>query len=69
MKRLKKTKNKKDIINLFRPKEETDENTIKDLRNPFRMKTIRDIRNLFKSENKKYCYKTVRVGNFWSNNL
>ena len=26
-----KTKNKKDIRNIFRPKEETDENTIKDL--------------------------------------
>ena len=45
----------KDVINLFRLKEENK--AIKD-------RMIRDIRNLFGKKKENY-YKPVRVGNFW----
>ena len=45
----------KDIINVFRLKEENK--AIKD-------RMIRDIRNLFGKKKENY-YKPVRVGNFW----
>ena len=66
----------KEVRNLFRLKEETDETTIKDARFPFRLKKenevvkdriIRDVRNLFEYEEEN-CYKPLRVGYFWSNN-
>ena len=62
----------KDIKTLFRLKKENE--SIKDIINLFRLKKengaikgrmIRDIRNLFEQENED-CYKSVRVGNFWS---
>ena len=55
-----------------------DGNTIKDIRNLFRLKKeneaikdkiIRDIRSLFELENEEQDYdKPVRVGNSWTNN-
>ena len=76
MKKLKKDNIIKEVRNLFRLKEETDETTIKDARFPFRLKKenevvkdriIRDVRNLFEYEEEN-CYKPLRVGYFWSNN-
>ena len=55
---------------------ETNDATIKGIRNLFRLekenkaikdRMIRDIRNLFEFEEEDY-YKSVRVGNFWSDN-
>ena len=61
----------------FRLKKEIDNNTIKDIRNLFRLekenkaikdRIIRDIRNLVEHEEEENYHKPVRVGNFWSNN-
>ena len=55
---------------------EIDDTTVKDITNRFRLKKeneaiknkiIRDIRNLFEHEEDDY-YKSLRVGNFWTNN-
>ena len=67
----------KDVGNLLRLEKETDDTTIKDIRNPFRRKknvavkdrVLRDIRNLIEheEEEEKSYYKPVRECNFWSN--
>ena len=51
-----------------------EENIIKDVRNPFRLKkeiddtAIKDIRNLFEREKEEDYYKPVGVSNICSNN-
>ena len=58
-------------------KKKTIDNTIKDIRNLFRLEKenkaikdiiLRDISNLFQNEEEKNYYKPVRVSNFRSNN-
>ena len=68
----------KDIINLFRLKQELNYTAIKNIRNLFRLKKetktikdriLRDSKNLFEHEKEEKNYsKPVRVGHFWSNN-
>ena len=57
-------------------RKETNDTTIKDVRNLFRLekeneairdRIVRDIRNLFEYGERNY-YKLAIVGNFWSNN-
>ena len=61
--------------NRFRLKKEVDDNTIKDIRNLFRLykeneavkeRVIRDVRIFYEHE-EDYC-KAARVSNFWSDN-
>ena len=61
-------------MKFFRPKKETNNNAIKNIRNFNRLKKEnevikdrirRNIRNLFEQEKEGY-YKSVRVVNFWS---
>ena len=61
-------------MKFFRPKKETNNNAIKNIRNFNRLKKenevikdriCRNIRNLFEQEKEGY-YKSVRVVNFWS---
>ena len=47
------------IKNLFRLKKENKQS---------KNRVIRDFRNLFDHEEKRYYYKLVRLGNFWSDN-
>ena len=66
------------VRNIFRLKKEVNHNTIKDIRNLFRLeignkaikdRIIRDIRNLSEHEGEEEnYYKPVRVSKFWSNN-
>ena len=65
----------KNVRNLFRLKKEIDDTIVKDIRNLFGLKKeneavknqiITDISYLFDYEEEDY-YKSVSVGNFWSN--
>ena len=58
-------------------KKEIDDNAIENIRNIFKLekenkavkdKIIADIRNPFEQEEEENYYKSVRVGNFYSNN-
>ena len=56
----------KDVRNLFRLKKELNVTAIKE-NNVIKDRILRDIRNIFEHEEEDY-FKSVRVGNFWSNN-
>ena len=68
----------KDVRSRFRLKRELHFTAIKDIRNLFRRKKgtkaikdriLRDINNISEhKEKEKKDYKSVKVGNFWSNN-
>ena len=56
----------KDVRNLFRLKKEINVTAIKENK-VIKDRILRDIRNIFEHEEEDY-FKSVRVGNFWSNN-